>query len=426
MAGVAQQSLAAAVGDSTLGALLDDEAASVVSALDAAHARALHALAEQAVHRGIDYKTLGLNWDHPTSRTAYRKAHGASFGKPASRDRQSRSRVAIKALVTALAATPRSADTLIVDEFCNQIGAPEGTAANSTFLGVLAALDNELLLPLRAFNEGLTSMFTTFNGQPVPPGPITDAVRQVTAATLSNRLAEWRYTNPVGAAQLAGLNAEQIAMWREPTASIHGDDPACAVRVHEDEAGELGFWWATKIGGPSHGFDLEGQCLLPLLANARHKVLLVSDPAFPHHPAGRAHFRLLWVHGATPPRAVLWLETVNADFEAGRVDHRAWQQAVLLHAARKATAMGVGLSVESHLGSKLADVVTRLLSAASTDVVQASDRLVLRPSNGVLEASDYLTNKHDWVQTEEEVTQPLRRAVFTPQAAAAAAARVEL
>ena len=44
----------------------------------------------------------------------------------------------------------------------------------------------------------------------------------------------------------------------------------------------------------------------------------------------------------------------------------------------------------------------------------------------MLEASDYLTNKHDWVQTEEEVTQPLRRAVFTPQAAAAAAARVEL
>ena len=82
-------------------------------------------------------------------------------------------------------------------------------------------------------------------------------------------------------------------------------------------------------------------------------MLLVSDPAFPHHPAGRAHFRLLWVHGATPPRAVLWLETVNADFEAGRVDHRAWQQAVLLHAARKATAMGVGLSVESHLGSKV-------------------------------------------------------------------------
>ena len=74
---------------------------------------------------------------------------------------------------------------------------------------------------------------------------------------------------------------------------------------------QLGFWWATKIGGPSHGFDLEGQCLLPLLCNARHKVILVSDPGWPHHPSGRAHFRLLWIHGTSPPRPVLWLETVN-------------------------------------------------------------------------------------------------------------------
>ena len=44
---------------------------------------------------------------------------------------------------------------------------------------------------------------------------------------------------------------------------------SCAPRPRQ---GELGFFWATKIGGPSHGFDLEGQCLLPLLANARHKV----------------------------------------------------------------------------------------------------------------------------------------------------------
>ena len=40
-----------------------------------------------------------------------------------------------------------------------------------------------------------------------------------------------------------------------------------------------------------------------------------------------------------------------------------------------------------------------------------SDRLVLRPSNGVVE-SDYLTNKHDWVQLEEEVTGPLKRALW--------------
>ena len=126
---------------------------------------------------------------------------------------------------------------------------------------------------------------------------------------------------------------------------------------------------ATKIGGPSHGFDIEGQCLLPLVANARssdpclrnsrtlapthsrhpltlhlsklptphnspltfsppppcsrHKVILVSDPAYPHHPVGRAHFRLLAFANSGKP--VLWLETTNTDFRA-RVNSRPYPE----------------------------------------------------------------------------------------------------
>ena len=64
----------------------------------------------------------------------------------------------------------------------------------------------------------------------------------------------------------------------------------------------------SHVAGPArvttHGFDVEGQCLLPLLCNARHKVILVRDPAWPHHPSGRAHFRMLWLAGATPPQPV--------------------------------------------------------------------------------------------------------------------------
>jgi len=172
---------------------------------------------------------------------------------------------------------------------------------------------------------------------------------------------------------------------------------------------------------------LEGQCLLPLLCNARHKVILVSDPAFPHHPCGRAHFRLLWIHATSPPQPVLWLETINADFALGhRHNTRAWTPAVLQHAAAKAAAMGVALSVEAHLGSALVAVVSEHLAGKPSDVSQVSDRLVLRPSNGVLEASDYLTNKHDWAQLEEEVTEPLRRALYTPSSVASAGQRVEL
>jgi len=44
-----------------------------------------------------------------------------------------------------------------------------------------------------------------------------------------------------------------------------------------------------------------------------------------------------------------------------------------------------------------------------------TDRLMLRASNGVVEASDYLTTKHDWVQMEDEVTPPLRRALYEPR-----------
>lgn len=120
---------------------------------------------------------------------------------------------------------------------------------------------------------------------------------------------------------------------------------------------------------------------------------------------------------------MLWLETVNSDFEARRVDTRSWQVAVLRHAATKAAAMGVGLSVEPFLERQLAGLVTEHLAGSAEDVAVSNDRLVLRPSNGVLEASDYLSHKHDWVQLDEELTAPMRRAVYTPTGAAAALAK---
>merc|ERR1719433_63417 len=107
------------------------------------------------------------------------------------------------------------------------------------------------------------------------------------------------------------------------------------LRTHEDGAGELGLFWATKIGGPSHGFDFEGQCLLPLLANARHKVVLVSDPDWPHHPAGRAHLRLLWTN-EKEPKPVLWNEGLHCDFGV-HCDRRSWQPTVIRHLLMKAS-----------------------------------------------------------------------------------------
>ena len=260
------------------------------------------------------------------------------------------------------------------------------------------------MLPLRALNEDRLagdSIAKTFNGAALPVDIMRGVVDEITARVLDGTFGAWRYANPTSAFQLAGLSDAQVARWASADATQVGN-----LRIHECEPGDLGLFWATKIGGPSHGFDYEGQCLLPLLANGRHKVILVSDPAYAANPAGRAHFRLLWTDGGAP---VLWLEAVNVDFVA-RIDASAYEPAVLAHAARKARAMGVALSVAPHLERALAAAA----GAAKGAVATRSDRLVLRPSNAAVEASDYLSQKHDWLQVDEETTGPHRRAVYAP------------
>ena len=59
------------------------------------------------------------------------------------------------------------------------------------------------------------------------------------------------------------------------------------------------------------------------------------------------------------------------------------------------------------------------MAATSRAVAPVSGRLELRPSNGVVEASDYLSHKHDWPQMEAEVVGPFRRVAYTPGPAAA-------
>ena len=55
-------------------------------------------------------------------------------------------------------------------------------------------------------------------------------------------------------------------------------------------------------------------------------------------------------------------------------------------------------------------------AAAGGSVGPAVGRLELRASSGVFEASDYLSNKHDWVQAHDEVLGPFRRVAYTPAA----------
>merc|ERR1719491_894545 len=139
----------------------------------------------------------------------------------------------------------------------------------------------------------------------------------------------------------------------------------------------------------------------------------MRDPAFPAYPCGRAHWRLLWTAAmdgtpAANPEPRMWLEAVHIDFDAARVvDTRNYVAAVLRHAVAKAEAMEVPVLIDTKLTEE-ANRVGHVFKAGGR-VYHTTERLLLRPSNGVCEASDYLSKRHDWVQQHEEVTMPLSR-----------------
>merc|ERR1711908_169810 len=103
--------------------------------------------------------------------------------------------------------------------------------------------------------------------------------------------------------------------------------------------------------------------------------------------------------------------------ESGLADKKGCTLAVLKHAVQKADQMLVPLSVTHRFAQALKVVLESLGSDGLVEIVE--EALVLRPSSGVLEASDYLSEKHDWVQLEEEVTEALPRALYIPAGFAA-------
>jgi len=392
---------------------------------------ALLALAEQCINMGIDYSTLGLGWQHPRSRMEYRTASHPSQMAQVSRERAWESRRHLVKIATAVVKGEMDVETAVTETFVREIGlSPDAKPAlAATFSGVSAALGEELLLPLRALNEGLARedvQVQTMSGEVVSKAELQRTVEALTVAVLSKEggFAEWRYSNAVGSEQLRGLSGPQARQWQHPFTMEHEG----GLRTHEDQPGELGLFWATKIGGPSHGFDFEGQCHLPLLANARNKVVLVSDPAWLAHPAARAHFRLLWTApengSGIMPEPRLWLEAVNCDFDAATVNKSALTRAVLAHAVEKSEAMGVPLSLHPSVLQELAMVSKERRWQGSTRLIH--EKIALRPSNGVCEASDFLTSKHDWVQVQEEVTEPIARALYAPASCKAVGIRQAL
>ncbi|CAK0862005.1 unnamed protein product, partial [Prorocentrum cordatum] len=118
---------------------------------------------------------------------------------------------------------------LIAAAFCEEIGAPQLAPPScprmgTTFGAVAAALEGELLLPLRALQEGTESMTRTFLGAPVPRRPIEQKVAELTAAVLEGGFARWRYEKPGG----QGAAARPLRGAGREVARAHGDASANA------------------------------------------------------------------------------------------------------------------------------------------------------------------------------------------------------
>ena len=263
-------------------------------------------------------------------------------------------------------------------------------------------MQSELLLPLRALNETIQDMDDNHAGQ---YAAFRTSVESITQHVLEGDFKAWRYGTETSQAQMAGLTDGARATWQK-TEKTEAASPHGKLSVEEEDG--LGLFWITKIGGPSHGFDVGGHCLLPLLSNARTKAIVVTDDKWQDYPAARAYLRLLHRPDGSP---ILYLEPTQRDFPHddafphADVDD-AVNQAVVAHAIAKAEAMQLPLSI-------------RFDFAGYTDAELTKDRenrYVLAPSGGVLEASDTLTLRHDWVQTKSEVVEPHdERLVYDPR-----------
>lgn len=234
-------------------------------------------------------------------------------------------------------------------------------------------------------------------------------VAELTNAIVAGTFREWVYRR--GLSQLRGLSPEQLQQWIQLSSLGQTLSSGRSITTREEDGIEL--MWATKIGGPSHGFDFQTRCLMPLVCNARHKVILVDDAElWPHNAIARSHLRLL--HRAADQQPVLHLEPVMIEFPVEGVAPRfEYHAAVIWHAMLKAEGMGLPLLLGESFDPT--DPPWHPEVKAHLALQETVEELLLLPSIGIFEASDSLSRRHDWPLLEEEVTEPLVRWIFTPQ-----------
>lgn len=396
-----------------LGKLLGDEAlgralaASVNKAKDpqtyTQNLAAFTLLVDQA-SSAPDYTMTRQGWHYPKSRQDYRARAFDNGVVYLSENRLENSHSQALKVARELVNSAQPDGLLeksLVDRFVFEIGASQRRTADwkPTAAGVREALNREALVPLRALNETVQDMAAKHRHY----DEFRSVVDNVTKAVVEGNYREWRYTNPASKDQLKVLSNAQQEAWMNTKVSAEFEAPhGGKLKTREEDGVDL--LWLTKIGGPSHGFDYGGHCLMPLLANARTKAIVVEDSLWPNNPAARAYLRLVSTPEGQP---VLYLEPLQRDFpHRDRFKDRGldtyFEAALLETAVKKAAALGVPLSI----GGWLKPLAEQLGYNSEPD-----DRPVfmLGRSGGVLEASDTLTRLHDWVQTETQKVEPHER-----------------
>lgn len=367
------------------------------------------ALVADAALTTLDYDRMSTGWDgfgdvskFPTSKSAYRHRAYREDLLRTSEPRQERSRAELGAALDAALAAGDPATALehtLVDRFFAEVGVAPETRADwkPTAAAVTTAVEGELLIPLRALYAAAAHLDHRF----VPLGKHTPAeldaqcraaVEQVIRHVGEGDFASWRFEHEASRAQLASLTPAQEAAFRAPT-SIETKSRSGKTLTTRDEQG-LGLPWVTKIGGPSHGFDMISQCLLPLLMNARNNAIVVDDES--HAGAARSILRMLPTQEGKP---MLYLEMLQVDYpyeRTTRVTREEVRAAIIEHALTKAQAMGVPLAIAPSKWESAEALVRDLgRTGERTPLV-----FVLEPSTGVFESSDTLLGAHHAPQTE--------------------------
>lgn len=281
-------------------------------------------------------------------------------------------------------------EAALVEGFLTEIGVdPAVTAGWEANPDAIAdALAGEALVPLRAYSERLHRCV------PIQVANIAkQLVLDMTRAVVEGRYHEWRVGNDASARQLEILSERQREKWLKPVSieseamPIKGGDP---VKLTTSEAHlDWNVFWATKCGGPSHGFDTMTQCGLSLVTNARNTAILVHDPRWPH-PPGRTYMRIFKMEKTGEP--VLFLESMSRDFPYPGND-APLRKACLKHAMEKAKSMGIKLV----LSYNAADTAREM----GLPLKQIDERYVLARA-ALIEAASVF-GEHDWVALDEEV-----------------------